>query len=106
MVDHHTHHLLCQCFTILHQQTVTHYCIDLKLIAEEASNLSHLRQLATCTSTFLVLLGDRALLHPHTGNCPQGHLLDLAAAYIPALCSHFPTWAIWNPSSWPHHTLE
>ena len=77
-----------------------------ELTAEEASNLSRLRQLAARTGTCLVPLGDCALLHPRTGDHPRGHLLDLAAVCIPALCSHFPAWAARDPTSWPHHTLE
>ena len=77
-----------------------------ELTAEEASNLSGLRQLAACTGTCLVPLGDRALLRPRTGDFPRGHLLELAAVHIPALCSYFLAWAAWDPTSWPHHMLE
>ena len=63
-----------------------------ELTAEEASNLSHLKQLAAYTSTYLVPLGDHALLRLHTGDRPWGHLLNLAAVCILALSHHFPTW--------------
>ena len=106
MVDHRTRRLLCRRFTVLRQQTVTHYRVEPELTAEEASNLRRLRQLAARTGTCLVPLGDRALLRPRTGDRPRGHLLDLAAVRIPALCSHFPAWAARDPTGWPHRTLE
>ena len=91
VVDYHTRCLLCWCFTALRQQKETTYCMEPELTAEEAFNLSCLKQLAACTGTCLVPLGDRTLLRPHTGDCPWGHLLDLAVVCILALCHHFPS---------------
>ena len=49
---------------------------------------------------------DCALLHPHTGDRPHSHLLDLATVYIPALCHHFLAWATRNPTGWPLQSLK
>ena len=77
-----------------------------ELTSEEASNLRCLKHLATRTGTRLVPLGDRALLRPHTGDRPRGHLLDLAAVHIPELRHYFPAWAARGPTGWPLRTLE
>ena len=68
--------------------------------------MQHPYQLAACTRTCLVPLGDRSLLPPCTGNHPCGHLLDLNAVCIPVLCYHFPTWATQDPIGLPHCTLK
>ena len=106
VVDHHTRHLLCWRFIVLCQQTVTHYRVEPELTAEEASNLSCLRQLAACTSTCLVPLGDHALLRPRTGDhpgvtswiSPQFTYQLCAAIFLPRLPE--------DPTGWPHHMLE
>ena len=106
MVDHRTHHLLYQCFMVLHLQKVTSYCLEPALTTREASTLCHLKQVAAHPGTCLVPLGDYARLHPYTGDHPHSHLLDLAAVNMLALCHHFPPWAAYNPIVWPLHTLE
>ena len=85
---------------------MTSYRVEPELTSKEASNLRCLKHLAARTGTRLVPLGDRALLRPRTGDRPCGHLLDLAAVRIPALCRYFPAWAARDPTGWPLRTLE
>ena len=85
---------------------MTSYRVEPELTSAEASNLRRLEHLAAHTGTRLVPLGDRALLRPRTGDRPRGHLLDLAAVRIPALCRYFPAWAARDPTGWPLRTLE
>ena len=106
LVDDHTSCLFCRCFMALHPQKVTGYCLEPELTAKEASKAQCLKHLVACTGTCLVLLGDYALLRPHTGDHPCGHLLDFAVVHILALYHYFPDWAACDPTSWPLHTLE
>ena len=50
----------------------------------------------------LVPVRDCVLLLPALATAPCGYLLDLATVYIPILCHHFPTWAVWDAMGWPH----